>query len=440
MARLLLFGDERGAARYSAARSIVNPIIGCMRAAMPYGNSRLYRSRFILWNPRTWWDRSFIRAGMLFEHLWAYSIARWLLKGVVALFRLFVWGVSPAQGFGFQRPPTWPRILLVAVGAALAAYVFSYWLNYLFAFLAGTLSGSDTTRRYFLADRHNIQIYTLIAPAYIACASAIIYVYAVNASLTHSAQPHPAQSPSRRGGRFAFFVLLVASMAVAALWLYYQQVVTNYGVVAGKTVEECKDITYWFVERGADGKLALNVSGFAYFFGNFVRLAIVLASALCFVAASAAAIRLGLQIRPDGHETYDVEGVRRTLYSFSIIELWTKGLYLILNTHGKVWGDSCLKGDLNIKVANILLIIVGLIILTIPRNFVEYRLWRYLRERAAIDPAEGLPDLRSEQMNWLYSMMASAFFLAVAFLFMILRLGPEGISELLELFWKFARG
>ena len=383
---------------------------------------------------------------MLFEHLWAYLIPRWLLKALIALFRLFVWGVSPSQTFGFRQPPTWPRILLVAAGAALAAYVFSYWLNYLFAFLAGTLSGSDPARRYFLEDRHNIQIYTFIAPAYIACASTIIYVYAVNASLNRDALA-PPQGPLRRRGRLTFFALLVASMAVAALWFYYQQVVTNYGsfehaskFVAGEAFKTCSAITYWFVERDAGGKLSLNVSGFAYFFGNFARLAIVLASALCFVAASAAAIRLGLRIRADGHETYNVEGVRRTLYSFSVIELWTKGLYLILDTHGKVWGDSCLKGDLNIKVAGILVVIVGLVILTIPRNFVEYRLWRYLRERAAIDPQEGLPDLRSEQMNWLYSMMASAFFLAVAILFMVLRMGPEGIKELFELFGIFGRG
>ena len=143
-----------------------------------------------------------------------------------------------------------------------------------------------------------------------------------------------------------------------------------------------------------------------------------------------------MQIAPDRQDAYNIDGVRRTLYSFSVIELWTKGLYFILNVHGNVWGKSCLQGDVNKRFATILVLLVGLVLLTIPRNFVEYRLWRYLRVRAALDPQEGLPDLRSEQINWLYSVMASLFFLAIAMLFLVLR---TDIQEVWDLF-EFLRG
>lgn len=199
------------------------------------------------------------------------------------------------------------------------------------------------------------------------------------------------------------------------------------------SLQPCSDLTYWFVERGPNNELRLNASGAFYFFGNFVRLAIVLAAALCFIAASASVIAQGLKISPRGTDDYDIVEVRQTLYSFSIMELWTKGLYFILNIHGKVWKASCLVGDLNIKTAGVLVIIVGFIILTIPRNFVEYRLWRNLRERARIAPEEGLPDLRGEQINLAYSLLATVFFVAVAAMALAVGLGTFDLWELWRL-------
>jgi hypothetical protein len=187
--------------------------------------------------------------------------------------------------------------------------------------------------------------------------------------------------------------------------------------------DKCKDRMYWFVERTRSGGLALNISGMFYFIGNFVRLGIVLVAVFCFIGACASVIRKGLRITP-GSGARDILAVRERLFVFSIIELWTKGLYFILLIHGKVWGKSCLVGSLNFKLAGAAIFIVGWIVLTIPRNFVEYRIWRVLQEQEKAGPREGMPDLRNQEIIWLYVVGATLFFLTAATLLVLSEDGP----------------
>src|SRR5262245_44919457 len=138
---------------------------------------RLRRPSLSLLHPQSWWDYLFISTAAGVERLMTASAARWLSAGPIALFRLLIWGVSPAAELNFDHRPNWTRIIVVAIGAALATLIFSFGLNYLFSTAAQTLSGSDPRRLYYLHDGYNIAIYTVVAPIYIACASVIIYVF-----------------------------------------------------------------------------------------------------------------------------------------------------------------------------------------------------------------------------------------------------------------------
>jgi len=93
-----------------------------------------------------------------------------------------------------------------------------------------------------------------------------------------------------------------------------------------------------------------------------------------------------------------------------------------------------LKGDLNIWLAGAAVFVVGWIALTLPRNFVEYRLWRMLREEERANPREGMPDLRNQETLWLYGLASSLFFIVAAGLFLLSIDGPVGPNSLLGLF------
>jgi hypothetical protein len=138
----------------------------------------LRRPPFSIWKPLSWWDHLFIRTAARIEHLSTNTTAVRAAKLPVLVFRVLIWGVAPAAELNFDHRPNWTRIIVVAAGAAIATLLFSFGLNFLFAWAAGTLSGPlEGERLYYLNDLHNIGIYTIIAPIYIACASVIIYVY-----------------------------------------------------------------------------------------------------------------------------------------------------------------------------------------------------------------------------------------------------------------------
>ena len=404
----------------------------------------LRRRSLSILHPETWWDYLFVRALERAERWLENPTAKRLARVPWDAFRLLVWGVSPAAEINFEHRPNWRHILVVALGSALAAFLFSFGLNYLFASLAGTLSGSDPKRVYYLGDTHNIGIYTVIAPLYIACASVIIYVYLSSAMFMRRFDEKLGPDEMMRLAlQLAVFAILLLASDALVQYRYYTEIVEKYAQlphVQTKKYEYCKELTYWFVDRYPNDKLALNLSGMFYFIGNFVRLGVVAAAAFCFIGASTTLIRLGARIAPDSGQSYDIPSVREMLYSFSVIELWTKGLYFVLSIHAKVWGNSCLTGQWNIQIAGAVVFVIGWAALTIPRNFVEYRLWRLLSAQTAAGSREGLPDLRNQQTRWVYTVASSVFYLAAATLFLISQDGPVGPQTLLGLLGAFGLG
>jgi hypothetical protein len=395
---------------------------------------RLRRAGLSILNPQSWWDHLFVLLALRLERLWDKRAFKLLSTLPSAAFRMFVWGVSPALDLNYEHKPHWKRILAVAAAAAVAAFVFSFLFNLLFAWVAGTHYGHDENRLYFLRDIHNIGIYAIIAPIYIACSSAIIFVYMGSALfLRRYEEDISRQNILQMTLHFITFAVLVLGSAALVQKFYFSEIIENYGSLPhmkDPKYKHCLGLTYWFAERVSQDKLMLNISGVFYFIGNFVRLAVVAAAAFCFIAASASLIRHGLRIGRDSAAVPDILKVREELYSFSIIELWTKGLYFILSIHSKVWSSSCLSGDFNIRVAGVVLFIIGWVALTIPRNFVEYRLWRALHKDRA-EERDGLPDLRTQELSWAYTAAASAFYLAAGALLWFGFDGPNWVKSVL---------
>src|SRR5262245_24998585 len=131
--------------------------------------ARLRRPRFSIIYPQSWWDFIFIKVVGVIEGFSSNQVLRALSAVPAVVFRVLVWGVSPATDPKFEHRPSWKRIIVVAIATAVAGFIFSFGLNYLFARAAGTLSGPAEWRRYFLDDTANLRIYASIAPVYIAC-------------------------------------------------------------------------------------------------------------------------------------------------------------------------------------------------------------------------------------------------------------------------------
>jgi hypothetical protein len=402
-------------------------------------SARLRRPRFSIIYPQSWWDFIFIRTAGALEGFSSNQAFRLLYAFPAVVFRVLVWGVSPATDPKFEHRPSWKRIIVVAVAAAIAGFIFSFGLNYLFARAAGTLSGPEKWRLYFLDDTANLRIYTSIAPVYIACSSVIIYVYLSSSLfLKKFDEDWSVRDSALMATRLVLFALLLLGVDALLQYRYFTEIITSYGRLPHMLKEgykHCSALTYWFAEKTASGPLALNVAGMMYFIGNFVRLAIVITAAYCFVGAAASLVKFGLQVSAGTVRNADIGEIRERIYSYSIIELWMKGLYLILTIHGKVWGESCLTGDVNIQLAGAVVFAVGWVMLTVPRNFVEYQLWRTSRDRAS-GPNDGLPDLRNQETLWVYTFGSSLFFLAAGYLTLSSidgPVGPDALRKLLDL-------
>ena len=310
---------------------------------MASSSARLRRPRFSVIYPQSWWDFIFIQAASVLERFYSNQLFRVLSAFPAVVFRVLVWGVSPATDPKFEHRPSWKRIVVVAVATGIAGFIFSFGLNYLFAAAAETLSGQPNDGRlYFLDDIANLRIYAIIAPIYIACSSVVIYVYLSSSLfLKKFDEDWSVRDFALMATRLVVFALLLLGVDALLQYRYFREIVTNYSQLPHmqkEAYQHCSALTYWFVERTASNTLALNVAGMMYFIGNFVRLAIVISAAYCFVGASASLIRFGLRVSANNMGDANIEAIRERIYSYSIIELWMKGLFLILTIHGRGMG------------------------------------------------------------------------------------------------------
>jgi len=335
------------------------------------------------------------------EYLAATRLIGWLVRGLSASASVFLFLLTPQAAADLEGEPRRDMLRTIIIATVISAIVISLVGNGIFTWLAGTFSGDDTRRYYFIEDTHNLVMYAVVAPAYLAAAAAIIYC----AFSTFTLEERAARSSSwpenlakiiRLGTVISSIVLISGLVQVN----YFQDNIMGLASQAPDRIEpNCANRLYWFVDQitasDTGRHLTLNSAGVYYICMQFIHMAIVTAALLCILTAMYNLYRLAGRLSPDFLLAHGgTDPVRKKLARFSLLEVSAKWLALILTVHIYIWGDSCLRGHENIRVTAMFLLALQFFILATPRLLIEYRLLRVAAlERGSGDSTIEWPDL-----------------------------------------------
>jgi hypothetical protein len=320
------------------------------------------------------------------EFLAASRLFGWLVSGLAQGVSFILTLLTPHAAADLDNEPHRERLRIVVMATILAAVIISLGGNAIFTWLAGTFAGHDPHRYYYAHDKHNLIMYAIVAPAYMAASAAIIYCALSSFSLTDRTAYQRALPgrvwPIVRLGFVLSGIVLVSGLVQVN---YFEDNIMGLAKADPASLKPgCRDRVFWFVDEiSGGGGVRLNSAGVYYLCMQFSHMAIIAAAVWFMITAMFAMYRLGLDLTPEFlTRNGGAAPVRTKLKRFSLLEVSAKWLALILTVHIYIWGDSCLKGAENIRVTAMVLLALQFFVLATPRLLIEYRLLKC----AAIDP------------------------------------------------------
>ena len=381
----------------------------------------------------------------------AGAVLRWLRFGIRGL----LLGLTPPAEEQVSREVKRHNIVGIWLAAFIFAFVFSFVLNALFSLDAGTFGGSEGARKYFWDDWHNKIIYSIAAPLYVAFS--IVAIYASFKWISVRIKLGDGSS-SASGLSDIFRMALVASLLVGAAGAvqvsYFKNNVMLISSEESRTKkpatlnDSCIKQTYWFLDDVRPGGPAgepsawkaepqryLNSAGIYYFVSQFLRMLIVFTAVVCFGAAAIEMWKFGLRL--DGRlspTAKAVEDAQTMVHHYTIVEIAMKGLAGALTFHMAVWGDSCLEGSNNIRLAAAAVFAIGFVLLMVPRQFVEHRLLQWMVRNNLRDRNGGeWPSLVFGPDVWTTRIITWGFWAILGYLFVYTGVIPYTVRWILRM-------
>lgn len=321
----------------------------------------------------------------------------------------------------FGVTPDVPTSLLTIGSGASAAWTF--WpaavITFILCFggtsavtlVVGTFTGPDSSTLYFIRDWTNILNYTVIAPAYVGFAA--LFVSRVRlAWLDLSSLPLLAVPPPKRLPRLplslALFLVVLVSTVVTVNFIRECTLPTVYSRPA------------WYFDRVLpDGSRILGVVGTFYTLLNYSLLVVCCTAAFCMFPYSIVAAEVARGIRSrDLTAPIEFEALSSALsnftYAYISVKLFTAFLMLNLVT----WSWAQPRASVNFFVLKLLLSTIGLVVVSLPRYYVELE-WYQLRVRAAQASGTPIPLQSDDLRDRLVGFVAGVLDLFLGFTFVI---------------------
>jgi len=364
-------------------------------------------------------------------------------------------GITPPAEARLWQEVKRHNVLAVWVAAFITTFIFSFVFNAWYSNLAKTFYGTDTEHhQYFWNDWHNKAIYAIIAPFYVSFSVVVIYS-------TFKWITVRFRAADRTGGQNWWLDVLRMVLVTSLLILAAGQVQVSYfnsNVTAMSMkptasrsqdmIDDCKRRTYWFMEdtkattaagdvlttAQLDPRRYLNSAGIYYLTSQFLRQLIVFAAVVCFAAASLEMWRFGRELEAKlSPSDKALEETQVMVTHYTIVEIAMKGLAGALTWHFAVWGDSCLRGSNNIKVATVAVFIIGFLLLMIPRQFVEHRLMRWMVRHNLHQRVGGeWPSLIPRQDAWAMRTVTWGFWAVLGYFFLLTGILPNPLVPLID--------
>jgi len=347
------------------------------------------------------------------ELLAATMLLGWLVNGLVQSVAALLTILTPHAAVDLDNEPPRHGLRILVLATLLAGFITSLGGNAVFTLLSHTFSGDDPHRYYYLHDGHNLVLYAVVAPAYMAASAAVVYCALSSLSVTGHGRTFPVWPVLRLGFVLSWMVLLAGLVQVN----YFQDNIMGVAMAAPDDLEaRCRDRVFWFldpVSMAEGGKIVrLNAAGVYYLCMQFCHMAIIAAAVWFTVTSMFTMYRLGLRLTPEYlARNGGAEPIRSRLKRFTLLELSAKCLALILTVHIYIWRDSCLRGDHNIRVTAMFLLAFGFFMLATPRLLIEYRLLKCAAvDRSALDARLEWPDLVDQRDKFTSTIISSIHF------------------------------
>jgi len=265
-----------------------------------------------------------------------------------------------------------PAIRGLWSGIALG-WVFCFGGTLLTTWLAGTLDGAAPGRLFFLHDNTNLINYTVLCPAYLGLSCAFVILVLQGWNRVRNAPL--VRGSSHRAPRLplAFLALLVVGAAAALTTNYIRECLTP----------EVYARAAWYASVSADGERSLNIAGIYYTILNFFLLLVSLVAfmAIGVFACTAAEIARALRSSaPSSHLKF--EGLQKLLTEFTLAYIVAKLLAVTYMLNAYTWKWEQPHGSFNLPLMVVFLAVVGVLVVSFPRYYVEIEWFQFKVRRA----------------------------------------------------------
>lgn len=319
-----------------------------------------------------------------------------IIKYFEKVVRMVFIEVAPSVPISLKHTFSGTKGLNAAVIGFVLTLIFCFVINAGGAYLNGTLFPTDETIdnnvRTFVEDKWNLLLYTLVCPIYVSLTAWLVVVVIkgwgeikeFNNNLV--GKKDTSTFPTFKAILLGLLILTVAF----GLTTSYINGITEYS--------EKENIYYWFFTK-KNGSFTLGALGIYYFLLNYSLLIVTLIALTFFMSIYSMMMGVGKTL--EGKTSIDevnFDKLKVKLSAFTEAYILAKllvGTYII---NIMIWIDSPLGNgvsQINIKIAIILMGLLGVFMISIPRYFVELQ-WYRLKNRSN---TEGSIDVEYEDIR-----------------------------------------
>ncbi|RJP69067.1 MAG: hypothetical protein C4535_07815 [Comamonadaceae bacterium] len=295
-----------------------------------------------------------------------------VIKQMLTLGRILFVDIAPSLPRSQVFALTEAGKLQIGAAAALIVWILCLVIPGVWSMLIGTHLGDDPGRLYFFKDWHNLILYTVIVPCYVAAGAIVIATVASGLWEIRQLDERVCCAPVRVDRvlwRVPLLVLFILLVAIVLTSTYINDVsdVNRIGVV------------YWFLERLAAGDVRLNSLGVYYFLLNFLLLLFTLVSLAFFMSAFGGTIKLANSLSSAEPGTlsaleFGEMSLKLKTYVQAYFAAKVQVAFYIANFW--IWEKSPLGQTGNLMIAHIFLFLIGGLFLGFPRAYFELQWWK----------------------------------------------------------------
>jgi hypothetical protein len=300
-----------------------------------------------------------------------------VMRGAIVLWRVLFMDIAPNLPASQIFALTSRGKFQIGVAASLVAWVMCLLVPGAWSILIGTHWGSEPGRIYFFRDWHNLFLYTLVCPGYVAAGSILIATVVSGLWGIREIEERICCRPveiDRVSWRLPLLILFLLGVSMLLTSNYMNDV---------SDIERIRRV-YWFLDRMAGGEVRLNSLGVYYFLLNFVLLLFTLIAFTFFMSAFAGTIRLAStisQAEPGSIKGLRFEELSTRLQTYIQAYLAAKCQVAIYIVNFWVWEKSPLGQTGNLLIAHVCLFMFGVLFLSYPRVYFELQ-WAKLKNKS----------------------------------------------------------